>query len=390
MAMTREDLVLTLAQAAEIEHAVCCMYLFAGFALKRSPDEGIGWAEVEQNREWAATLFTIAREEMGHLGVVCNLQGAIGGVPQLWRPPFPHSVPIGPGAAPLELKSLTPQSLDRLIQFETAERPEGTATGDGSCGRIPTIGDLYREIRSGFETMDQATLFVGSRQAQLRIDFPSAVNLGPIHDRAEAMLALDRLVTESGGGSDSHLARLTAMKQELDAALAADPGFEPSRRVVSNPSSGRGRRPEGQTAISDPDTRVAMDMFSRAYLAMLLVLHRISSPSGETEEELDSLRSIAYFPLMTMVIRPLGEMLTCLPAGVDMPGATAGPGFELPEQVMLPSDKRAAWLRLSELLEQLTSVGGHLVHRGVLGDRGEFLHQNLQRIESDFRRAMRF
>jgi hypothetical protein len=390
MAMTREDLILKLSQAAEIEHAICCMYLFAGFALKRSPAEGVGWAAVEQNREWAATLFAIAREEMAHFGIVCNLLSAIGAVPHLWRPAFPHSVPIGPPETPFELRPLTSLSLDRLIQFETAEQPEAAPTDKGPVNRIPTIGDLYLEIRSDFEGMDESTLFVGSPRAQLRIDFPSAVKLSSIHDRAQAMLALDQLVTESGSGPDSHLVRLVAMKQELDAAFAVDPGFEPSRRVVSNPSTGHAIRQEGQTTISDPDTRVAMQLFNRAYLAMLLVLYRISALSGETKEEADLLRSLAYFPLMTMVIRPLGEMLTSLPAGVDRPGATAGPGFELPQQVMLPPDKRAAWLRLRDLLGQLASDASYLVQCGVFGARGEFLHQNLQRIQSDFRRAMRF
>ena len=387
--MTREDLISRLTQAAEIEHAICCMYLFAGFALKRSPSEGISWAEVEQNREWTAILFTIAREEMAHLGIVCNLLGAIVAVPELLHPPFPHSAPIGPVTAPLELKSLTPESLEHLIQIETGERPEGSAISEGQDDNTRTIGELYREIRIGIGRIEEEKLFIGPRQAQLRIDFPSSVNLGPLHSRTEAILALDRLVAESGGTPASHVARLINVKQELEAALAANPTFEPSRRVVANPSIESETRSSGMTTISHADTRLAMELFNRAYLAMLLILYRVNSPFGETDKELDLLRSVAYFPLMTMVIRPLGEMLTLLPAGDGMPGANAGPGFELPKQVILPPDKRVAWLRLGDLLGQLASIAGTLVRRGVLGDRGEFLNQNLQRIESDFRRAMR-
>src|SRR4051794_17902087 len=97
MITTREDLIQALGTAAELEHSVCCMYLFAAFTLKRTPEEGVSWEQAESGRSWMATLLGVAREEMGHLGTVLNLLAAVGGAPHLWHPSFPSA---GPFASP--------------------------------------------------------------------------------------------------------------------------------------------------------------------------------------------------------------------------------------------------------------------------------------------------
>ena len=37
----REELIYLLSEACELEHVLCCAYLFAGFSMKRSVEEGI-------------------------------------------------------------------------------------------------------------------------------------------------------------------------------------------------------------------------------------------------------------------------------------------------------------------------------------------------------------
>jgi hypothetical protein len=59
----------------------------------------------------------------------------------------------------------------------------------------------------------------------------------------------------------------------------------------------------------------------------------------------------AFFPLMTMVVRPLGEVLARMPAGDDYPGRTAGASFELPGPV--PAQREVDWY--GERLKSLAS-----------------------------------
>ena len=65
-------------------------YLFAAFTMKKRLDEGITGSQQEIIRKWESQILTVAREEMAHLGTVCNLVSAIGGSPHFRRPNFPQ------------------------------------------------------------------------------------------------------------------------------------------------------------------------------------------------------------------------------------------------------------------------------------------------------------
>src|SRR5829696_6698215 len=82
---TREELINALIEAAELEHGLLIQYLFAAYSLKRRPSEGISVEQVEQVREWGGAILGVARQEMAHLGTVCNLLTAIGGSPRFGR-----------------------------------------------------------------------------------------------------------------------------------------------------------------------------------------------------------------------------------------------------------------------------------------------------------------
>jgi hypothetical protein len=55
----REALIYMLCQAAELEHAIMCQYLFAVFSLKQSADEGLTEAELAAVTRW--------RQQIGHV-----------------------------------------------------------------------------------------------------------------------------------------------------------------------------------------------------------------------------------------------------------------------------------------------------------------------------------
>src|SRR5437868_14224968 len=79
---TREELIYLLSRAAELEHGLACIYLFAAYSLKNDVSEG-GMTEerAKMVRDWRRFLSSVAVEEMGHLAQVANLLTAIGGGP---------------------------------------------------------------------------------------------------------------------------------------------------------------------------------------------------------------------------------------------------------------------------------------------------------------------
>jgi CDGSH-type Zn-finger protein/truncated hemoglobin YjbI len=64
---------------------------------------------------------------------------------------------------------------------------------------------------------------------------------------------------------------------------------------------------------------------------------------------------------MSRVLRPLGDLITTLPAGPDYPGRTAGPTFELfYENDYLMPHREAAWALLAERLDEGAGLCGQL------------------------------
>ena len=69
---TRDDLMYALSLAAELEHGICLQYLYAAYTLKTTVD-GLTAAQAATVNQWETDLLEIARQEMGHLGLVNNL-----------------------------------------------------------------------------------------------------------------------------------------------------------------------------------------------------------------------------------------------------------------------------------------------------------------------------
>jgi hypothetical protein len=84
----------------------------------------------------------------------------------------------------------------------------------------------------------------------------------------------------------------------------------------------------------------------------LQVLQRYFAHTGEADAQLGVLANVAV-DLMFYAIKPLGQLITRLPVGLDRPGMTAGPSFELfyESDYVLPH-QRAAWILLEERLRE--------------------------------------
>ena len=78
---------------------------------------------------------------------------------------------------------------------------------------------------------------------------------------------------------------------------------------------------------------------------------RFYAQTDESSTESKAIEEIAFFPLMTMGIRPLGEVLTQLPVG-SIADQRAGPPFEILHQLHFLPHKKAAWVILHDMLQQ--------------------------------------
>ncbi|AXS41001.1 hypothetical protein D1F64_14410 [Breoghania sp. L-A4] len=113
---TREELINALHVACEIEHSLLIQYLYAGFSMKRSLDEGLSAKQQQLLRAWQGSVYQIAREEMGHLGIACNLLSAIGSGPKMGRRSLPSDTGYFP--FPFDLIPFGDESLYRFLVFE--------------------------------------------------------------------------------------------------------------------------------------------------------------------------------------------------------------------------------------------------------------------------------
>ncbi len=422
-AAQRARLANLLAEAAEIEHNVLCQYLFAAFSLKRSPSEGgVDYRQLELMRRWHATLMLVARQEMEHLAIVCNLLTAIGEAPNLRR----HDFPVSQRHYPVPFTSrLTTFSLDTVQRFIAIEMPDPTsgapallerhAIPAGNVEEFRTIADLYAEIGALFRSLDASgtPLFIGPPGAEIGttgfipvplrgISLPPNpriydVLVVPVTDLASAAATISQVVDEGEGGGDvneatSHFGRFVAMYRELRDELRRDPAFAPARPVVTNPRVHPG--PEGAhgvTVLTDPLTRRVAELFDGAYATMLLMLIRFLAQADASPAELAALQQGAFFPMMTTVIRPVGELLTQLPAHPESV-ETAGPSFELARRVQYLPHRTAAWQILVLELDHLAGIASALAADAALPaamqPRMQLVFENLTRMRINFAAAV--
>jgi Ferritin-like len=80
---TREEMIYALNEAAEIEHGLMIQYLFAALTMKKDLRENATGTQQELIRKWEAQILGVSREEMAHLGTVCNLLSSVMVLPTL-------------------------------------------------------------------------------------------------------------------------------------------------------------------------------------------------------------------------------------------------------------------------------------------------------------------
>jgi hypothetical protein len=338
---TRSELLRALEEACELEHALMVQYLFAAFSIRTRPGEGIDEREAEYGRRWKRRILRVAREEMMHLGLAANLLAAVGGRAWMRRTNLPAAQRYFRYRDRYLLFTLRPLSKTTVERFICFEQPEEPPAVEEYSPEYRTVGELYRKIEQFIERTDPAQLFVGSPQRQEADDWKNPwFRLEPITDASSAIRAITRIVEEGegtpSGTPESHYGRFVQIREEL-ARVRLDAVVKP---VGPNPYLRR-ERPLGDdaTRIDDPAARSLAELFNRLYYSMLLLLellYQFPAALAPTRGDLrDQIRR-----LMSGLLRPIGEVLTDLPAGDGL--RRAGPTFEIEEFIRLSDEPHSA------------------------------------------------
>jgi len=370
----RGPLIYMLSAAAELEHAVMCEYLFAAFSLKRSVDEGLTREQLAAVERWRSTILGVAKQEMLHLAIACNLLTSVGVGPHLSRPNLPQPARHYPSGVRFELLPFGEQALRHFLFLE---RPEGMDLNDAEGlaameNAVPvtgkeeiaphlqefrTVGHLYRSIEEGFrnlaEKMGEENLFLGPVGSQTRGELFGWKELGPISNTDEAVRAIEAIVEQGEGARgdwrNAHFGRFLSVLGEYLQMREDAPGLEVTRPVL--PVLVRPPETGGEVdLITDPATARVADLCNVAYEVLLHVFYRLMSHIDESADQIGTLATVAI-GIMNDVIAPLADILSTMPVGPEHPGRTAGATFELFYQpdYLLPH-RRAAWLVGAELV----------------------------------------
>ncbi len=384
----REELIEALKRTAELEHNFMCMYLYAAFSLKKTtPNSSGNEGELEVARQWASQVYMVARQEMEHLSLVNSLLAAIGAPPNYSRQNFPiispfhHSHSLKQRYGLTEEEELEPcdfpfifepfdiQSARRYTCMEGAKlynlslkkqehikewcfkNSEGECPCLGDSGGISNskgvdFGDIakyYKRLREAFNYLvakyssENQSLFVKpDDRHQVEIQNEYSVYLFPVTDLDSAINAME-LITKQGEGLDAppdfdtHFLTFYNLAKEYQKCEEDVSNFDPLLPIPRNLIASQDNIPH------NPLTRKVFDLFNYSYVTLLYVLTGLygwyQPPADQPNyPHLNTaLREIAFGPMMTMLIRSLGEVLVRLPWDMD-PNQPAAPSFYISDE----------------------------------------------------------
>jgi hypothetical protein len=381
MIETREELIHTLTEAAEIEHNLLCSYLYAVFSMKRAGETGLTQAQADAVERWRKTILKIALEEMAHLACVNNLLIAVGGAPHFDRPNFPVAPGYHPADVVVRLTSFDEATLDHFIFLE---RPEGMHMEDGegfhasgaqrevavegitpSAVDYPTVGALYDSIAEGFrvlaDRLGEAALIDPDGRGQLDTQTVKLPNIARVTDLATALSVVEQIKEEgegsTSGGADSHFDRFQAIKAEWQSIKVEDPAFRPAWPAAHDPVM---RRPVDETSrvwITDPKAAAYLDLANAIYGTMLSVLAQTFSIAVPDEQALLIKVSVELMEANAAVSVALARM----PASRDYPGVNAGISFAVPRNSAYRPLAARARLLFLERVQQLQAAANQVL-----------------------------
>jgi hypothetical protein len=266
-----------------------------------------------------------------------------------------------------------------------------------------TVAELYTGILHAIETIPEEVLFTGTR-AQVEVLAQYDIFVTPVTGRRTAKEAI-KLILFQGEGNltdpevTSHFSTFFEIRTALKAMKAADARFEPALAMRSNP------RP---AEMENPFTRHMLEVSNYSYGTLLLVLTAVYNsfvPTGSAGDVYphfsEALYESVFAPMMTMVIRKQGEILSLLPTGKTVEGSEerAGPGYDIPDDVkkLLEADHAPELqnidtfvARFEYLTREVEALLREVVHvpedrRERVRQELEFLHQNAFRMTNNLK-----
>jgi hypothetical protein len=385
---TRAGLIGLLREAAELEHGLCCSYLFAAFSL-RVGDPSLPAQHVDVVTSWRKTLIGVAAEEMLHLALVSNLLTSIGSTAHFDRPALPHTSRYYPGGIVISLRRFDEDALSRFMHLERpADMPvEASMAADPDVDMtvappdaapdaltvadeapvvdddsLSTVGQLYQAIEDGFNSLARALphgLFIGSSALQADEGTFGMEDLSPVTDLPSAVHALAVLVHQGegvrGDWTDAHYGHFKRLRDELRDVQLANPGFDPAWPCAANPIGANALPTDDHTVVTDHDALDAMTLFDGCYNLMITLLSR-QFIHGDASGEPDWLAHAAL-SVMASALGPLGSYLATIPA-TSTDACTAGAAFTPRRGTDLPVEEHVALQILAEEAQQLAEYAG--------------------------------
>ncbi len=402
----RERAIALLHLGSEVEHALMVEYLYAAYSLDECQ-------EAEHRRDlvkrWRASILEIAREEMGHLATVQNMLTLIGGPLCFEREDYPI---IDPNLWPFPFE-LEPLTKDSLAKYVLTEAPSDevlaklhlTEEIDQIKERLKRVGDpavnrvgvLYGDILELFTAgpMIQGPLapgvdhpFVATVDIQAD-SLPFQVNPGAwglgykdlvievAADRPSALAALSKVSIQGEGPltvadedlqaefQKSHFGKFLAIYREFPEQSE----WSPARPVATNPSTNPHVQDKSHRLILGPAAPWAALANLRYRMLLLYLQHsfHVEAPSlHPTRSPRGALVSWIFGEMYNL--RSLSEILMGMPL---QPGSSvrAGPPFELPYTLELPSRSANRWRAHRDLLLASIELVDDLLARGPAQER---------------------
>jgi CDGSH-type Zn-finger protein/uncharacterized Fe-S cluster protein YjdI len=376
-APSRELLIHQLHEAAELEHCLMCTYLYAAFSLKSGTAEGLSEEEAAAVDRWRRSILQVAIEEMSHLAAVWNITAALGGAPRFGRANFPLSPGLLPAGMVVKLSPFTEAALQHFIHLE---RPEGSTEAEGagfeakyvfkraveSARLTPmgldyeTVGAFYAALNAGLEAFTrehgEAAAFCGDAALQLSSAEIELSGARPVICLKTARAAFTSIVEQGEGApehsEDSHFQKFVAIRGELRALKAKNPGFAPAWPAAENPVLRPPLEREGRVWIEHEEAAKAVDLANTGYGLMLrLLAYTYSVPRPHPHKALAVELSLGLMRAVTL----FAERAARLPAGPSHASINAGMSFTaLRDAAALPTGASAARF----FVERLTQMAG--------------------------------
>ena len=329
---------------------------------------------------------------MGHLMTVQNVLRCLGGPLNLDREDFPWDSEFYP--FPFKLERLTRQSLAKYIYAEAPTNWSGAEANevrtlaeqsDGNPTPINHVGKLYKAIE---DLLSEKTLI---KDSDFRAStFPYQANwdewgrgykggergnstkaamagtpdvlLMPVVARTDSVAALKKIADQGEAnptatdGAPSHFARFLRIFHEFP----KDQKWSSSRPVPVNPivlseeQDSEAEEDWGGTPITHPESKLWAHLLNIRYEALLTnLLHTFEYPNNVMEVSQATPRGLLLHSTFgeMYTIRALSEILVQMPVAPGNSSLTAGPPFQVPYTLKLPTDALDRWRAHLDLLQ---------------------------------------